>query len=254
MSLCSSFFATPALAFTGDPYVDSMIANEVQGIGRAAKSSFNSFLGTLSSAAKSIGNAASSVKNAVSSGIGKLTGAVGAVHTKIGSVVGQKNWATIMAGTKFVATTVGGTVALIVAAPVTTAGAVGAVVVWTAANVGASISLAHDISTIQGGSGAAGIDNAMTRINQGTALIGCLSGGGTGEVFVNVVGLTGNEIIGTTPGQQLTPEQIAEFLDPRERQEFLANTGGQTKYVPPYHHSEGGGGGSSGGGCSGGCP
>jgi len=257
MAFLRQFLATPANAFTGDPYADSLIANEIQGIGRAAKSSFDSFMGTLSSAAKSVGNAARSVKNAVSNGIGKLTGAVGKVHTKIGSVVGQKNWATIMAGTKFVATTVGGTVALVAVvttAPVTSiAVPLGAVVVWTASNVGASVSLANDLSTIQGGRGAPGLDNAMTRINQGTALIGVLSGGSSGEVFVNVMGVAGNEIVGTTPGQQMTPEELADFLDEPARQDFLNNTGGKTIYIPPHHHPEGGEGNGGGGGGSCGC-
>lgn len=252
MAFLRQFLAAPAHALTGDPYADSIIANEIQGIGRAAKSSFDSFMGTLSNAAKSVGNAASKVGNAISSGIGKLTGAAGKVHTKIGSVVGQKNWATVMAGTKFVATTVGGTVALVAVvttAPVTSIAApVGAVVVWTASNIGASVSLAHDLSTIQGGNGAAGLDNAMTRVNQGTALIGLAGGGSGGEVLVNVIGLTGNEIIGTTPGQHMTPEELAEFLDEPTRQEFLDKMGGKTIYIPPHHHPEGGEGGNGGGG------
>jgi hypothetical protein len=249
VAMLEGIFASPAYAFTGDPMADSIIAQEVQGIGRAAKKSFNSFMNTLSSAASTIGNAASKVKNAVSNGIGKVTGAVGKVHTKIGNVVGQKNWATMMAGTKFVCTYVGGTVALIVAAPVTTAGAVGAVVVWTAVNVGAGVSLANDLSQIQGGRGADGLDNALTKVNQTTALIGAIGGGRPGEVFVNVMGVAGNEIVGTTPGQKMTPEEMAGFLEPKDRQEFLKNIAALKKYQKPDAQPTGGDGGGGGGSC-----
>lgn len=252
VAMLEGIFASPAYAFTGNPMADSYIAQEVQGIGRAAKKSFNSFMNTLSSAASTIGNAASKVKNAVGSGVSALTGAVGKVHTKIGNVVGQKNWATIMAGTKFACTYVGGTVALIVAAPVTTAGAVGAVVVWTAVNVGAGVSLANDLSQIQGGRGADGLDNALTRINQGTAIIGIAGGGSPGEVFVNVMGVAGNEIVGTTPWREMTVEEIASHLEPKERQEFLKNIAALKKLQKPDAlptGGDGGGGGSSGGSC-----
>lgn len=248
MAMLEELFASPACAFTGDPTADGYIAQEVQGIGRAAKNSFNSLMNTLSSAATSIGNAASSVKNAIGNGIGKITGAIGNVHTTIGSAVGQENWKNIMAGTKFTCTVVGGTVALIVAAPVTTAGAVGAVAVWTAANVGAAVSLANDLGD---GKDPGGIDNAMTRINQGTALIGLAGGGSAGEVLVNVIGLSGNEIIGTTPGNEMTPEQVAEFLGTSDGKEYLKNLAAQKDYKKPDAPQVGGGGngGGSGGGC-----
>ncbi|MDO9508453.1 MAG: hypothetical protein Q7I97_03780 [Thermovirgaceae bacterium] len=240
MAMLEGLFAAPAYAFTGDPAADSYIGQEIQGIGRAAKSSFNSFMNTLSSAATSIGNAASYVKNAIGTGIGKVTGAIGSVHTKIGNVVGQENWKNIMAGTKFTCTIVGGTVALIVAAPVSTAGAVGAVVVWTAANIGAAVSLANDLGD---GKDPGGIDNAMTRINQGTAIIGIVGGGSPGEVFVNVLGVSGNEIIGTTPGEEMSPAQVAEFLGTSEGKEYLKNLAALKEYKKPDAPQTGGGGG-----------
>jgi hypothetical protein len=253
--------ATPAVAFNGmdgyNDFVEAQIANEIKGIGRAAKSEFDAFMNTLSKAAGIVGDAASKVKGAVVYGISKVTGAVGAVHIKIGNVVGQKNWAAIMAGTKFVATTAGATAGLIVAAPATAAGAVGAVAIWTAANIGAGVSLANDVSVIQGGRGADDLDAALTRINQGTALIGLVGGGSTGEIFVNVVGVTGNEIIGTTPFQEMTDEELTEFLEDPAVKDALRNSGLGTEYRPPSSRPSGGGensgGGSSGGGCNDGC-
>lgn len=260
VAFLKGYLATPAVAFdemdSYNDFVAGQINNEIRGISRAAKREFDAFMNTLSKAAGAVGNAASKVKGAVVYGVSKVTGAVGAVHTKIGNVVGQKNWAGIMAGTKFVATTAGATVALIVAAPVTTAGAVGAVVIWTAANVGASVSLANDISVIQGGRGAGDLDTALTRINQGTALIGLAQGGSGGEIFVNVVGVSGNEIIGTTPFQEMTDEELAEFVDDPVIRDILTNSGLGTGYRPPSSHPPGGGensGGSGGGGCSDGC-
>lgn len=258
VAFLKGYMATPAVAMDGyNDFVAGQIDKEIRGISRAAKSEFNAFMNTLSKAAGAVGNAASKVKGAVVYGISKVTGAVGAVHTKIGNVVGQKNWAGIMAGTKFVATTAGATAALIVAAPVTTAGAVGAVVVWTAANVGASVSLANDISVIQGGRGVGNLDATLTRINQGTALIGLAQGGSGGEIFVNVVGVSGNEIIGTTPFQEMTDEELAEFVDDPVIRDILTNGGLGAEYRPPSSQPPGGGensgGGSSGGGCSDGC-
>jgi hypothetical protein len=252
VSFLKGYMATPAVAMDGyNDFVAEQIGQEIKGISRAAKSEFNAFMNTLSKAAGAVGNAASKVKGAVVYGISKVTGAVGAVHTKIGNVVGQKNWAGIMAGTKFVATTAGATVALVAAAPVTTAGAVGAVVVWTAANVGASVSLANDISGIQGGRGVGDLDTTLTRINQGTALIGLAQGGSGGEILVNVVGVSGNEIIGTTPFQEMTDEELAEFVDDPAIRDILTNSGLGTEYRSPSNpHNDGGdgGGGSSGGG------
>lgn len=258
--LLDFFCATPASAygsFSGSPEVDGIIVNEMQKVGRGMKQTFDGMMNSLSSAAKTIGNYASKVKNAVAAGVGKVTGAVAGVHHRIGTVVGQKNWATIMAGTKFVAAITVAGVGLVVAAPVTTAGAVGAVVIYTAANVGACVSFASDMSQISGSgnASAAHLDTTLTRVNQATAVIGLATSGSGGEVVVNVIGVSGNEIIGTTRISHMTPEELAGYLDAEDREEFLQHFGAHTTYQTPGpdRGNEGGGGEGGGGGGDCGC-
>nr|WP_321501659.1 hypothetical protein [uncultured Dethiosulfovibrio sp.] len=235
---------------------EQVIQQEFQKIGRGAKQTFENAMSTVEAGGRAVKNFASYLGNAVKSGVGKITGAVASVHHRIGNVVGQKNWATIMAGTKFTAAIVGSGVALVVAVPATAtaAGALTAVAIYTAANVGAGVSFANDISTIQGYGGPDDLDNALTRINQGTAVIGLVTSGSGSEVLVNVIGISGNEIIGTTDLQHMTPEELSGYLNERERKEFLEKLGARPEYRAPTDTDGGEGeGGSSGGGCGDGC-
>jgi hypothetical protein len=167
------------------------------------------------------------MKKDIGEGISSLTGAVGNVHTKIGNVVGQKNWANIMAGTKFVATTGGAVVALVVAAPVVTtaAGMTGLMLATGASFTGAGLTLVNDLQTIENENPdpmVKNLDDAVAKINQGTAFIGLASGSDT---FVNLLGVTGEELAGSTPGQEMSNEQLAKFLDQPEHKNALKNQG-----------------------------
>ena len=206
---------------------------------------YESCMETIYSAAHTLGNAASKMKNDIGEGISSLTGAVGNVHTKIGNVVGQKNWANIMAGTKFAATTAGAVVALVVAAPVVTtaAGMTGLVLATGASFTGAGLSLVNDLQTIENENPdpiVKDLDDAVGRINQGTAFIGLASGSDT---FVNLLGVTGGELVGSTPGQEMSDEQLAEFLDRPEYKNALKKQGSLPSYTKPEKkQSEGGSG------------
>ena len=246
--------AMPALAWQGVTPQD-VVNQELGKIGRGMEQAFSDAMGKLQAGGRAISDFASKVGGAIKSGVGKVTGAVGYAHHRIGNVVGQKNWATIMAGTKFTATIVGVGVGLVVAAPATTAGALGAVAIYTVGNVGAAVSFANDMATINGGSGASGLDQGLTRINQGTAVIGIVTSGSGPEVVVNVIGVTGNEIIGTTDIGHMTPEELAGYLDEDERKDFLEQLGAKPTYREPTDTGGGGGegGGSGGGGGDCGC-
>jgi len=206
---------------------------------------YESCMETIYSAAHTLGNAASKMKNDIGEGISSLTGAVGNVHTKIGNVVGQKNWANIMAGTKFAATTAGAVVALVVAAPVVTtaAGMTGLVLATGASFTGAGLSLVNDLQTIENENPdpiVKDLDDAVAKINQGTAFIGLASGSDT---FVNLLGVTGGELVGSTPGQEMSDEQLAEFLDRPEYKNALKKQGSLPSYTKPEKkQSEGGSG------------
>jgi hypothetical protein len=240
--------AMPALAWQGvSP--QGMVNQELGRISSGMKHAFSDAMGKLQAGGRAISNFASKVGGAIKNGVGKVTGAIGYAHHRIGNVVGQKNWATIMAGTKFTATIVGVGVGLVVAAPATTAGALGAVAIYTVGNVGAAVSFANDMATINGGSGASGLDQGLTRINQGTAVIGIVTSGSGPEVVVNVIGVTGNEIIGTTDIGHMTPEELAGYLDEDERKDFLEQLGAKPTYREP---TDTGGGGGEGGGSGGG--
>jgi adenosine/AMP kinase len=123
------------------------------------------------------------------------------------------------------------------------------VAIYTVGNVGAAVSFANDMATINGGSGASGLDQGLTRINQGTAVIGIVTSGSGPEVVVNVIGVTGNEIIGTTDIGHMTPEELAGYLDEDERKDFLEQLGAKPTYREP---TDTGGGGGEGGGSGGG--
>jgi hypothetical protein len=206
---------------------------------------YESCMETIYSAAHTLGNAASKMKNDIGEGISSLTGAVGNVHTKIGNVVGQKNWANIMAGTKFAATTAGAVVALVVAAPVVTtaAGMTGLVLATGASFTGAGLSIVNDLQTIENENPdpiVKDLDEAVAKINQGTAFIGLASGSDT---FVNLLGVTGGELVGSTPGQEMSDEQLAEFLDRPEHKNALKKQGSLPSYTKPEKkQSEGGSG------------
>ncbi|MCF4152571.1 hypothetical protein L2W58_12270 [Dethiosulfovibrio sp. F2B] len=244
--------AMPALAWRGvSP--QGIVNQELGRISSGMKQAFSDAMGKLQAGGRAISNFASKVGGAIKSGVGKVTGAVGYVHHRIGNVVGQKNWATIMAGTKFTATIVGVGVGLVVAAPATTAGALGAVAIYTVGNIGAAVSFANDMATINGRSGPSGLDQGLTRINQGTAVIGIVTSGSGPEVLVNVIGVTGNEIIGTTDIGHMTPEELAGYLEGKERENFLNNHGAKHTYREPINVIDGNDGGGGGGGCSDGC-
>ncbi len=249
------FEALPALADFGNDYgmvtPEQVVQQELEKIGRGAKQTFENAMSTVEAGGRAIKNFASYLGGAIKSGVGKVTGAVASVHHKIGNLVGQKNWATIMAGTKFTVAIVGSGVALVVAVPAaaTTAGALTAVAIYTAANVGAAVSFANDMSTINGHSGPEGLDSALTRINQGTAVIGLATSGSGSEVLVNVIGVSGNEIIGTTDFQHMTPEELAGYLDQKDRKDFLEKLGAKPEYRAPTDTGSGGGEGGGGGGC-----
>lgn len=210
---------------------------------------FDSCMQTIYSAAHTVGDAASKLKKEIGSGVTALAGAVGNVHTKIGSVVGQKNWANIMAGTKFAATTAGAVVALVVAAPAITTAAAGAglLLATGASMTGAGLSLVNDLKTIEEGhtdSDVKNLDDAMAWINWGTAAIGLVDGS---DIFVNFLGVTGDQLTGSTPGQELTDKQLADFLDEPEHKNLLKQHSVYPTYKQPENKQNEGGGGGCGG-------
>lgn len=257
------FQAVPALAeeYNGVPSAQDVINNEFNKVGRGMKRSFNNAMTKLSNGAKVVIGFASTVGKTIKNGVSKVTGLVGSAHHKIGTVVGQKNWATAMAATKFTVGMVGagaGLVVAVVSLPATTTGAVlsvGAVAIYTAANIGTAVSFANDMNSISGGSSQAGsnLDNTMTRINQGTAIIGLVTSGSGGDVIVNTISLTGNEIVGTANISEMTPEELSGYLDEEDRKKFMDNFNSKVKYNEPSKNPEKGGenegSGSSGGSC-----
>lgn len=246
MAMLEGLFASPAMA----AYMDRFPS-----VNRGSKKEWPSFMDTLKSAAKTVGNVASTAGNALKSGVQSVVGAVGKAHDKIGSVVGQKTWATIMSGVKFTATVAGGVVAICAIPATATVGtAVAGVAILGTTVVGGLVSLGNDLSTIHGGANIDGIDNAMTRINQGAGAIslgvGLARGDVTkvGEVVVGVMGIGANEIANALPGNRdMTDEEANQYLPPAHQIRVYkkpTSTGGPG--------GDGGGGGSS-GGC-GGCP
>lgn len=250
------FQAMPALAgFGGVVTPEQVFQGELQKIGRAAEQTFSNAISTVEAGGRAVKNFASYIGGAIKRGVGAVTGAVASGHHKIGNVVGQKNWANIMAGTKFTVAVVGAGVALVVALPATAtaAGALTAVAIYTAANAGAAVSFVNDLSTINGHRGPENLDSSLTRINQGTAVIGLVTSGSGSEVLVNVIGISGNEIIGTTDLQHMTPEELAGYMDEKNRKDFLEKQGAKPEYRAPNKIDSGGEGGGSGGGCGDGC-
>lgn len=261
-SLREMLAASPAFAY-GGPTPEQVIEYELAKISSAAKLEFEKATNALSNGANAVKNAASAtgsaLKNAAGWLVNKITSPIKAAHHKIGDALGQKNWAGVMAGTKFfTAITIAGVgLVVVVSAPVVSTGAaIGAVVVYTAANVGACVSLVNDINEIEGGQNtASGANDVLSGINKGTALIGLVGGGGAGEVAVNVIELTGDEIANAPGSVKMTPEELAGYLNEKDREEFLHNLGNLTQYQPPSSTQSGGGNEGSGGsgGCSGGC-
>lgn len=240
MAMLEGLFASPAMA----AYAPAASVNS------GSKSRWGSFMDTLKSAAKTVGNVASTAGNALKSGVQSVVGAVGKAHDKIGSVVGQKTWATIMSGVKFTATVAGGVVAICAIPATATVGtAVAGVAILGTTVVGGLVSLGNDLSTIHGGANIDGIDNAMTRINQGAGAIslgvGLARGDVTkvGEVVAGVMGIGANEITNALPGNRdMTDEEANQYLPPESQIRV---------YKKPT--STGGAGGEGTGGC-GGCP
>ena len=246
--------ASPAIAF--DTPMDEM-EYQMQEVGKQLNKEFGAVMDGFSRAAQTVQNTASSIGRGLKNAVGWVADKVAAGHHKIGSVVGQKNWATAMAGTKFVTaiTLAGVGLVVVISAPaVSTAGALTAVAVYTAANVGACVSFANDMSQIHGGRGAGDVETATTRINQATSLIGVVSGDPK-EITLAVLGATGDEIANTTGGRTLSPEELAGYLNAPDRQAFLDSLNARRDYQSPADTGSGGGeggNGGSGGGCS--CP
>ncbi len=89
-----------------------------------------------------------------------------------------------------------------------------------------------------------------------TTLIGLVGGGKAGEVAVNVIELTGDDIANAPGAVDMPPEEEAGYLEKKEREDFLQKFGNKTEYRAPAPASSGGEGGNGGGtgrGCSGGC-
>ncbi len=252
--------ATPAFAYNGVPSAQQVVEHEVAKISRGMKTQFDKAMNALSSGAKAVKSGAaavgSSLKNAAGWVANKITAPVKAAHHKIGNTLGQKNWAHIMAGTKFVSaiTLAGAGLVVVISAPAVSAGAaVGAVAIYTVANVGACVGLANDLNEIKGGHNAAsGSNQALSNINKATTLIGLAGGGSAGEIAVNVIGLTGDEIANAPGAVEMTPEELAGYLDPKDRDDFLEKFGNKAEYKAPAPTSSGGEGGNGSGG-SGGC-
>jgi len=246
--------ASPAVAFDSP---EDMMEYQMQEVGKQLNKEFGAVMDGFSRAAQTVQNTASSIGRGLKNAVGWVADKVAAGHHKIGSVVGQKNWATAMAGTKFVtAVTLAGVgLVVVISAPtVSAAGAVTAVAVYTAANVGACVSFASDMSQIHGGRGVGDVETATTRINQATSLIGVVSGDPK-EITLAVLGATGDEIANTTGGRTLSPEELAGYLNAPDRQAFLDSLNARRDYQSPADTGSGGGeggNGGSGGGCS--CP
>jgi len=246
--------ASPAIAF--DTPMDEM-EYQMQEVGKQLNKEFGAVMDGFSRAAQTVQNTASSIGRGLKNAVGWVADKVAAEHHKIGSVVGQKNWATDMAGTKFVTaiTLAGVGLVVVISAPaVSTAGALTAVAVYTAANVGACVSFANDMGQIHGGRGAGDVETATTRINQATSLIGVVSGDPK-EITLAVLGATGDEIANTTGRRTLSPEELAGYLNAPDRQAFLESLNARRDYQSPADTGSGGGeggNGGSGGGCS--CP
>ncbi len=248
----------------GGPTPEQVIEYELAKISSGAKMEFEKAMNALSNAAQSVKNAASSVGNSLKNAAGyvanKITAPIKAAHHRIGDAVGQKNWAVTMAGTKFVTaiTLAGVGLVVVISAPAVSAGAaVGAVAIYTVANVSACVGLANDLNQIKGGQNtASGANDALSNINTATTVIGLAGGGSPGEVVVNVIGLTGDQIANAPGAVEMTPEELAGYIDEEHREEFIRNLGNLTHYQPPSPGTGGereGRGGESGGGCSDGC-
>ncbi|MGI6792340.1 hypothetical protein [Aminivibrio sp.] len=224
--------ASPAIAF--DTPMDEM-EYQMQEVGKQLNKEFGAVMDGFSRAAQTVQNTASSIGRGLKNAVGWVADKVAAGHHKIGSVIGQKNWATAMAGTKFVtAVTLAGVgLVVVISAPaVSAAGAVTAVAVYTAANVGACVSFASDMSQIHGGRGVGDVETATTRINQATSLIGVVSGDPK-EITLAVLGATGDEIANTTGGRTLSPEELAGYLNAPDRQAFLDSLNARRDYQSP---------------------
>jgi hypothetical protein len=254
-ALADLFAVLPAEAFDDfESMPGQMLQKEFDKIAGGARLTYEKALSTLSSSAKAVGDFASKAKNAVKSGfntvVGKLTTPVAYVHTKVSQVVGWEGWAKTMAVAKFGAVVVGGTVGLVVAVsamPVTAVGApLVAVGVWTAGNIGAGLSLVNDLNEIEGRS-SPGLESSSYGISKGTAVIGLIQSGSPGDVAVNIINGTMDDM---TVGRDLTEEELESFI--KEQEDNLRKKGYHVPYRPPADPVPSGGGGDNGGGSSGG--
>ena len=247
-SLWAMFGTSPAMAFDSP---EDMMEYQMQEIGRQMDKEFGAVIDGFSRAAQTVQNAASSVGRGIKNAAGWVSDTVAAGHHRIGSVVGQKNWATAMAGTKFfTAITVAGVgLVVVISAPaISTVGAITAVAVYTAANVGAAVSFANDLSQIHGGKGADDVEKAATRLNQATSLIGVVSGDPK-EITLAVLGATGDEIANAGGSKNMSPEELSQYLNAPDREAFLNSLNAQRNYQHPAPGGQKGGEGGNGGGC-----
>ena len=265
-SLRSLFEASPALAYGPTP--DEMMEYELQMVGRELQKDFGKAMEALSSAGRAAKNAASAVGNGLMSALGYLTSPIRSAHHKIGNAVGQKNWALIMAGTKFGAAVTSAGIGLVVvfSAPVSTPAALGAVAIYAVANVGACVSFINDAAEIEGKSHLNAADDAMKKISQGTAIIGLA--GKPQEVVVSVLEATGDEIANAPGNTQVPDNELEGYLDQKDLEAFLKTHGslvasstvpvgqtasGTSSISQSGSGDAGAGGGGGGGGCSDGC-
>ena len=255
-ALLDLFSVLPAEAFDSpeEAMARNAIQQELDKIAGGARLTYEQAMSTLSNGAKAVKDFAGKAKDAVKSGfdkvVGTLTTPVAYVHTKVSQAVGWENWAKIMAFTKCGAVLTVGTLGLVVAVTAMPATAVAAplaaVGVWTIGNVGAGLSLVSDLNEIEGRS-APGVGETSYAISKGTAVIGLIQVGSPGEIFVNVVGGTMDDM---TVGRPLTESELESFI--AEHRELFDKYGAGVDYTAPDAKDPygGGGGGSGGGGCS----
>ncbi|MBL3593539.1 MAG: hypothetical protein JMJ93_08560 [Synergistaceae bacterium] len=254
-ALADLFAVLPAEAFDDmSSMATQAIQNEIGKIAGGARLTYEKALSTLSSGAKAVGDFASKAKNAVKSGfdkvVGTLTTPVAYAHTKVSQVVGWEGWAKTMAVTKFACTVTVGTAGLVVAITTLPATAVAAplvaVGVYTATNIGAGLSLVNDLNEIDGRS-SPGLESSSYAISKTTAVIGLVQGGSPGEILVNVIGGSMDDM---TVGREMTPAEVDSFV--KEQEEKMERKGLHVPYRPPADRTPSGGGGDNGGGGSGG--
>ena len=127
-------------------------------------------------------------------------------------------------------------------------------VAYTAANVGACVTFANELSQIQESKGSDELGKAATRLTQTASLIG-VAGGSPQDIALATLGVTGDEIANAGGSRILSVEELSEYLSEPERKALLDALDALREYqssdADDQEDSEGGngGGGGSGGGC-----